>query len=131
VSFPIEPFRNLSENIIGMPETVEIVREVRVYDDRGSWTDVPQVAETTKGRLESLSASEVTRYGQFVEGAEAKITLPFGTDVDSEDKLRITTRTHTNRETEAVEVEEWDITGIPAGSDAYAADVQCMVRRSS
>lgn len=129
--FPIRPFRNLTENIIGMPEEVQVLRTERDYDERGSWTTQEVVAETTKGRLESLSADEVESYGQFVEGATAKIVLPFGTDVDSEDRLKVLTRKHLDRERDIEKTEEWDITGIPQGSDAFSADVQCMVRRRS
>ena len=129
--FPIDPFRNLSENIIGMPETCEIVRETKVWDERGSYTLVDEVVAEVRGRLMGLSASEVARYGQLVEGATAKISFPFGTDIDSEDRIRITTRTFVNRNSGQEEVEEWDITGIPEGSDAFAADVTVMVRRDS
>ncbi len=129
--FPIEPFRNLSENIIGMPETCEIIRRVRDYDQRGSYTEHDQTVATTKGRVSPLSADELERYGQLLEGATAKITMPFGVDVDStRDRIRVPTRTYTD-DNDQEQVEVWDVTGVPPRSEAFQADTQVFVRRFS
>lgn len=116
---PIDVFQDLSENIIGMPEVVEIVRRERVRVGPGEYELVWTVALETKGRLSALTASESARYGQFVQGAEASLAMPKGTLVEPEDRIRISTRGG----------EEWEITGIPPRSEALAADRKVFVRR--
>lgn len=130
VNFPIERLRKVSENVIGMPDTCEILGEEPVPDERGSWTTSEVVLDSSPCRISPLSESEVAQYGQLVERAMAKITMPFGKRLDAENRIRVTTRTYENEQGETVP-EVWEVIGVPARSAALSAHAQALVRRHS
>ena len=115
--FPIGAFRNLSQNVFGMPDQTEIIRDVETEDEPGYPRNTPQVIATTKSRGEALSAEERIVANQAGYHASAKRFLPFGTDLRPSDRLRI-----------AGEV--YDVVRVNSEtSDAFKAHVECVVSR--
>ena len=118
---PVEPLRNLSDSIIGLPDQCQIVRRVQVDDNLGSWYWGEEVVATEPCRLSSVSATEQRLHGQYVEQASAKIVMRHTAIVDAEDRIRITTR----------DGETWEVTGVPPKSESMKTSTKAFVRRES
>jgi hypothetical protein len=76
VPFPIQPLRNLSENIVGMPETIEVSRFIETTDEFGRPIQTWSTVHTTKGRYRTAGATELELAGRLDVDVTGVITLP-------------------------------------------------------
>lgn len=117
--FPIEALRNLSQNIIGMPETVEVIRTTRVSDGEGGWTTEPAVVATYPARYKTAGARELQIASYLANSVDGAITVPYDSDVRESDTLR--------------RVEEditYNVSGIMSATTELSADLGVLVRRA-
>lgn len=112
--WPIQAFRTLSETIIGMPDECKIERLVWSEDSEGRPIQVPSVIETTKCRLQGLSGTEVQQSGRLAPDSTLTAFLPFGTDLEHEDRL-------------VIEGVRYDVQYVMEGSPAFQAHVKAFL----
>lgn len=91
---PIHPLRNLSRNIIGMPDVCEIRRFSWTEDEEGRPEQDWVTVETTVCRRSSLGGTETAVAGRLAPESNVRVVMPFGTDVRTEDRIAVGDRTY-------------------------------------
>lgn len=86
---PVAPLRNLSENIIGMPDVCEIQRYTWTEDSEGRPVQDWVTVQTTKCRRSSLGGNEIAVAGRLAPESNLRVVMPVGTDVTTTDRLKV------------------------------------------
>ena len=86
---PIQPFRSFSENIVGFPDVVEIQRYGWTTDSEGREVQTWTTVATTKCRRKPLGGTEIAVSGRLAPESNLRVVMPFGTDVNTEDRLMV------------------------------------------
>ncbi len=115
--FPIEAFRNLSENVFGMPESIEVLRATRAPDNEGGFTNTLAVVATVPGRFCTASARDIELGSSMQAAVEGVITVPHDADVRSTDRLRRAGQTYA-------------VAGVLTQTADFAAHLEVLVRRA-
>lgn len=91
---PIQPLRNLSRNLIGMPDVCEIQRFTWTEDTQGRPVQDWVTVETTVCRRSSLGGTETAVAGRLAPESNVRVVMPFGTNVRTQDRIKVGTRTY-------------------------------------
>lgn len=110
----------MSENIIGMPETIEVLRGTeRVPDGEGGFTITPAAVATYPGRYKTAGARELEIASHLSNSVDGVITVPYDSEILETDTLR------------RVEIDvTYNVSGIMSATTELSADLQVMVRRA-